>query len=188
MEAKIAKLKATRKQLEELETEILNSVPISNEDMHAWAARELRLLSESIRKNADVELQTLRDEVVLADLPVISEVSQPRLSETRTSPSLVLEEDPCLSLSLDDTVFPISSPDDTLTAHSVLESYAESRIEKQRLHREEIRRIARAELARGTESPLKVVSEDDEELPPLVTATRARKGGVSLEFDVGLFR
>lgn len=191
MNSRIEKLKATRKQLEDLESEILNSVPISNEEMHAWAARELKLLSESIRENFnDVELLTVRDTVELSDLPVKSEVSVPE--PQIVLPVLVLEEStPNLSLSLDDTVFPSSLADEpsNVSAQEVLDAYVEARLAKQEAHREELRRTAIEVLKTrpNTESPLTILSEDDEELPPLVTATRERKGGVSLEFEASLF-
>ena len=192
MNSRIEKLKARRKQLEDLESEILNSVQISNEEMHAWAARELKLLSESMRENwnGDLELLTVRDTTVeLSDLPVNSEVIVPQILH----PVMVLEESaPNLSLHLDDTIFPSSLADEPSneSAQKVLDAYVAARLARQAAHREDLRRIAiqALKMRPNTQSPLTILSEDDEELPALVSATRERKGGVSLEFDASLLR
>ena len=79
IESKLLRIRRERKQLEDLESEILASparsrssaasaetaVPMSaredTQSMHAWAARELKSLSESIRRDqSDIELQTAR--------------------------------------------------------------------------------------------------------------------------------
>lgn len=192
MNSRIEKLKARRKQLEDLESEILNSVQISNEEMHAWAARELKLLSESMRENwnGDLELLTVRDTTVeLSDLPVKSEVIVPQILH----PVMVLEESaPNLSLSLDDTIFPSSLADEPSneSAQKVLDAFVAARLARQAAHREDLRRIAiqALKMRPNTQSPLTILSEDDEEMPALVSATRERKGGVSLEFDASLLR
>jgi hypothetical protein len=106
---------------------------------------------------------------------------------------MALEESaPNLSLSLDDTIFPSSLADEPLneSAQKVLDAYVAARLARQAAHREDLRRIAiqALKMRPNTQSPLTILSEDDEELPALVSATRERKGGVSLEFDASLLR
>ena len=61
MTTALEKLRRDRKQLEELEAQVL-AAPTDAQEMHAWAARELRVLSESIRQSKCeiVEMKTAR--------------------------------------------------------------------------------------------------------------------------------
>jgi hypothetical protein len=59
MSSALEKLRRGRKQIEELEAQVL-AAPVDAQEMHAWAARELRLLSDSIRNSKMFEMKTSR--------------------------------------------------------------------------------------------------------------------------------
>ena len=62
MDVKLDRIRRERKNLEKLESEILENVENNNDPirMHEWAAKELKALSESIKRNENIELKTAR--------------------------------------------------------------------------------------------------------------------------------
>ena len=69
---RLARLREERKKLEMIESQVLSAPPDDAQSLHAWAARELKQLSESIRNGEQsdlVELKTARGPARFTEYP-----------------------------------------------------------------------------------------------------------------------
>jgi hypothetical protein len=124
---KLEKLRQDRKKLEQLETKVLSAVedPVA---LHAWAARELKQLSDSIRSSSlesqDIELKTARTRI---DIPIRVQVPEERsevvIETAKISSSEQLEPEPGPELDIEDSLeeLPVASSEKIIASSVVCE-------------------------------------------------------------------
>ena len=182
--------------MEEIEAQLLRGELDSARSMHAWAARELHMLSESIRGTLETEMKTARpvihekqEEEILSFEDIIAAKSECIVLNRPEKEAEILEnlmipkssarsppED--LSLSSDDSVFRSFSPLPYLVearadARPVLQEY----VEKTEKEKEEKRLQLRL-------NALRVLNQENRDEGQTVHVQRRSKGGVAMQVNL----